>query len=81
MSAVADAIKKVATGPHLSKDLSLEESREAMLEILAGEVDPVRMAVMLIALRMKRETDEENLGLLLAIQEKTGQHPLDVDNV
>ncbi|HAD32851.1 MAG TPA: glycosyl transferase [Methylophaga sp.] len=81
MSAVADAIKKVATGPHLSKDLSLEESREAMLEILSGEVDPVRMAVMLIALRMKRETDEENLGLLLAIQEKTGQHPLDVDNV
>ena len=81
MSAVADAIKKVATGPHLSKDLSLEESREAMLEILSGEVDPVRMAVMLIALRMKRETDEENLGLLLAIQEKTGQHALEVDNV
>ena len=53
MSAVADAIKKVATGPHLSKDLSLEESREAMREILSGQVDPVRMAVLLIALRMK----------------------------
>lgn len=81
MSAVAEAIKKVATGPHLSKDLSLEESRAAMLEILSGEVDPVRMAVLLIALRMKRETDEENLGLLLAIQEMTEQHQLDVDNV
>lgn len=81
MSAVADAIKKVATGPHLSKDLSLEESREAMREILSGQVDPVRMAVLLIALRMKRETDEENLGLLLAIQEVTGQQELAVDNV
>lgn len=76
MSAVAAAIKKVATGPHLSKDLTLEESREAMLEILQGNVDPVRAAVLLIALRMKRETDEENLGLLQAMQQFTTQAQL-----
>ena len=81
MSAVAEAIKKVATGPHLSKDLSLEESREAMLEILSGEVDPVQVAVLLIALRMKRETDEENLGLLQALQQVTGQQTLQLDHV
>lgn len=81
MSAVANAIKKVATGPHLSKDLSREESREAMLEILSGKVDPVRVAVLLIALRMKRETDEENLGLLTAMQEVTGQQALQVESV
>lgn len=73
MSSVADAIKKVATGPHLSKDLTLEESRDAMLEILRGDVDPVRAAVLLIALRMKRETDAENLGMLQALQQFTTQ--------
>ncbi|MCX4189194.1 anthranilate phosphoribosyltransferase [Methylophaga sp. OBS3] len=81
MTAVAEAIKKVATGPHLSKDLSLEESRDAMLEILTGKVDPVQAAVLLIALRMKRETDDENLGMLQALQQVTGQVELDLADV
>lgn len=81
MSAVADAIKKVATGPHLSKELTLEESRDAMLEILHGQVDPVQSAVLLIALRMKRETDAENLGMLQAMQQLTAQAELDCPEV
>lgn len=81
MSAVAQAIKKVATGPHLSKDLTLDESREAMLEILEDKVDPVQAAVMLIALRMKRETDDENLGMLQAMQQLTHQQMLDLPDV
>ncbi len=81
MSAVAEAIKKVATGPHLSKDLTLDESREAMLEILEDKVDPVQAAVMLIALRMKRETDDENLGMLQAMQQLTHQQTLDLPDV
>jgi hypothetical protein len=36
MNVVAEAIKKVATGPHLSKDLSIDEAREAAIEILSG---------------------------------------------
>lgn len=81
MSAIAEAIKKVATGPHLSKDLSLEEATTAMQEILSGEADPVRAAIFFIALRMKRETHEENLGILNAMQAHTTQHTVDVANL
>lgn len=81
MTAVAEAIKKVATGPHLSKDLTLDDSRLAMLEILEGQVDPVQAAVLLIALRMKRETDDENLGMLQAMQQLTVQQTLDLPDV
>lgn len=81
MSAVAQAIKKVATGPHLSKDLTRDESRAAMLEILEDKVDPVQAAVLLIALRMKRETDDENLGMLQAMQALTQLQPVDLPDV
>lgn len=81
MTAVADAIKKVATGPHLSKDLSQEEAYAATMEILSGEADPVRAAIFFIAMRMKRETNEENLGILEALQAMTEQHQAEVDDL
>lgn len=73
MTAIANAIKKVATGPHLSKDLSIEEAKLAMLEILSGDADPVQAAVFFIGLRMKTETNDENLGILQALQDYTNQ--------
>ncbi|MFW5450421.1 MAG: anthranilate phosphoribosyltransferase [Methylophagaceae bacterium] len=78
MTALADAIKKVATGPHLSKNLSLEEAKLAMLEILSGEADPVQAAIFFISLRIKRETDDENVGILQALQDYTEQTEADV---
>ncbi|PHS69484.1 MAG: glycosyl transferase [Methylophaga sp.] len=81
MTVLADAIKKVATGPHLSKDLTLPEARLAMSEILSGQADPVQAAIFLIALRMKRETNEENLGLLQAIQAETVQTTATVEQL
>lgn len=60
-------IQKVATGPEYSKDLSYAEAYEAMHYILSGQADPVQTAIYFIALRMKRETDEENRGTLQAI--------------
>lgn len=60
-------ISRIATGPELSKDISREEARRAMRLVLDGAVDPVQAGVFLIALRMKRETDEENLGILEAL--------------
>ena len=65
--ALRTAIQKVATGPEYSKDLSLDEARQAMALILDGRADPVQTAVFLIALRMKRETDDENIGILRAL--------------
>ena len=64
-------IQRIATGPELSKDITRDEARRGMRLVLDGAVDPVRAAVFLIALRMKRETDDENLGILDAVLETT----------
>ena len=74
-------IGRVATGPEYSKDLSFEESRAAMHYILNNQADPVQAGVYLIALRMKRETDDENGGSLQAILDETEQMVADVDAV
>ena len=64
-------LRRIATGPELSKDISREEARAGMRLVLEARVDPVQAGVFLIALRMKRETDEENLGMLEAIRDVT----------
>ena len=74
-------IKRIATGPELSKDISREEARAGMRLVLDGQVDPVQAGVFLIALRMKRETDDENCGVLEAIREATRSAVAPVDEV
>jgi anthranilate phosphoribosyltransferase len=74
-------IQKIATGPELSKDLSREEASDGMRRILSGDADPVQAAIFLIALRMKRETMPENLGVLDALLEVTDQATSAVDDV
>ena len=64
-----NAIKKVATGPEYSKDLSYDEALESMAYILEGNADPVQIGIFFIALRMKRETSDENRGILQAIRD------------
>ncbi len=60
-------LQLVATGPELSKSLDRAQARDAMGIILRGEADPIRCGIFLIALRMKRETDEENIGVMDAL--------------
>ena len=76
-------IQKVATGPEYSKDLSYDEAYYAMRHLLDPSVDLVQAAIYLIALRMKRETDEENRGTLQALIDsaiiKTAQVPEVID--
>ena len=62
-------LQKVATGPEYSKDLTLEEAHAAARCLLSGQCDEVQAAVLLISLRMKRETDDENIGFLRAIRD------------
>ncbi len=64
-------IRRIATGPEQSKPISLEEARAGMKLILEQRVDPIQAGVFLIALRMKRETDDENRGVLEALREAT----------
>ena len=64
-------IQRVATGPELSKNISYDEARAGMRIVLDGLADPIQAAVFLIGLRVKRETDEENKGILQGIIDKT----------
>ena len=52
-----------------------------MLDILNDEIDPVQAAIFLIALRMKRETMDENLGVHDAIIETTQSVNITTDNL
>ncbi len=79
--AMRSCIQRIATGPELSKDLSFDEARAAMEYILQGKVDPVQAGVFLIALRMKRETDDENRGVLQAISDATDTVAAPVDEL
>ncbi len=62
-------IGRIATGPEYSKDISAEEARDAMRAILNNQADPIQAGVFLIALRMKRESDDEYIGVLDAVRE------------
>lgn len=74
-------LQRIATGPHLSKDLTANEVEDAMHLVLSGSVEPIQAAVFLIALRMKRETEEENAGALRALRACTDAATADVDNL
>ncbi len=74
-------LKRIATGPELSKDISREEACAGMRCVLEGQVDAVQAGIFLIALRMKRETDDENRGVLEAILEATHCATAPVDEV
>ncbi len=78
---MASYVKRIATGPEMSKNLSREEARDGMLLVLRRAVDPVRSGVFLVALRMKRETDDENLGVLAALRDTTHAAIADVDDL
>ena len=74
-------IQKVATGPGYSKSLSQEDARDALATILDDSADPVRAGLFLIALRMKRESMDENKGFLEALINTTNRVTAEVDSV
>jgi len=74
-------IQRIATGPELSKDISMDEARLGMRAILDGAIDPVQAGIYFIALRMKRETMDEFKGILDAILDTTERVTAEVDEV
>jgi anthranilate phosphoribosyltransferase len=74
-------IQRIATGPELSKSISREEARLGTQAILENQIDPVQVAIFFIALRMKRETLDENKGVLDAVLETTKRVVATVDEV
>lgn len=51
--------------------LTLEESYDAMLKIMSGEVSSIVLAGFLTALKSKKETAEEIAGFVIAMREKS----------
>ena len=78
---IRSVIQRVATGPELSKDISRVEAASVMRAILEDQIDPVQAAVILIGLRMKRETDEEVRGILDALLAHTSTVTCQSDQV
>jgi anthranilate phosphoribosyltransferase len=74
-------IERIATGPEMSKNISESEAYEGMRAVLGREVGDVQAALFLIALRMKRETDEENRGVFRALMDDTVAEAVDVDEL
>ena len=74
-------IQRVATGPELSKSITQDEARLGLKGILEGQINPVQAGIFLIALRMKRETMDENKGILQAILDSAVRVIADVDEV
>ncbi len=71
-------LKKIATGPKMSKDLTAAEAEDGLSLVLSGQVSPVRAALFLIAARMKLETVEENIGFWRALDRTTVQQTVNL---
>jgi anthranilate phosphoribosyltransferase len=72
-------VGKIASGPHLSKNLTENEAEDALGLILNGDVSPIRSAVFLIASRMKLETPEENIGFWRALNKSSVKRKISLD--
>jgi anthranilate phosphoribosyltransferase len=59
------------------RDISADDARAAMAEILEGAATPAQIAAFIVALRMKGETVEELTGLLAAMLDASERVPLD----
>ena len=76
-----EAIQKVAVGPDRGRDMSRDEAYSVMKSILEGKADEIQVAVLLIALRMKRESMGEFLGLFDAMLESVDTTSIDVSEL
>lgn len=76
-----EVIQRVAVGPDRGRDISAKEAEGVMHAILQGDMDEVQIAVFLIALRMKRESLDECIGLFLAMQKSIAPVQADVEHL
>ena len=56
---IQDIIAKIAKGPKVSKDLTWEESKQAIKALIEGAATPAQVGAFLIAMRFKSESVTE----------------------
>ena len=56
---IKSVIQRIATGPELSKNISRDEAKRSMSDILNGEIDPVQSAIFLICLLYTSDSADE----------------------
>lgn len=78
---VREAIQNIAVGPDRGRDISSEMAESVMSAVLNNEIDEVQTAIFLIALRMKRESMDEFLGLYKALAARAETIEAAVDTV
>ena len=76
-------IKELLAKVSAKQDLTFEESRQAIDEIMSGEVSDAVISSFLTALAMKGETEEEIAGAATGMRAKAAQfniggHALDI---
>lgn len=62
----AQYVRILGKGKTSSRSLTLEEARDAMAMIVAGEVEPVQLGAFLMLLRVKEESPDELAGFVMA---------------
>ena len=67
--AMRDILSRVAVGPKGSRNLTEDEAYNALKLCLSKEPSDIQVGVFLIAMRLKRETLDENRGFLRALRE------------
>mgnify|MGYP000479273556 FL=1 len=86
----AQYVRILGKGKTSSRSLTLEEARDAMAMIVAGEVEPVQLGAFLMLLRVKEESPDELAGFVMAARAglqaarddalaKAGQNAIQVD--
>jgi len=66
---IQDIIAKIAKGSKASKDLTWDESKQAMKALIEGEATPAQVGAFLIAMRFKMESVTELAACVAAVRQ------------
>lgn len=80
-SIIRAAIQDIAVGPDRGRDISQEHAEAVTTAILNSQIDEVQTAIFFIAMRMKRESLNEFLGIFAALEKQSQQIIAEVDQV
>ncbi|MDN6115060.1 MAG: DNA-binding protein YbiB, partial [Enterobacterales bacterium] len=75
----AQIIKEVGRGKNHARDISAELAQSLFSDMLAGRVPELELGGILIALRIKGESEQEMLGFYRAMQQRSANLALPVD--